>query len=135
MMKKYLKLLNIQKMFKIVGNDFNILNKYKIFIIELDNLIENIPRKDYFYKDKIRKVSNYILELILKCNYETDNSNINYYVTNIKGSIAYLDFLLDRLYDMKYINEKNLYKITLKLIEINKMISGWLNNKDESTFK
>ena len=129
MMKKYLKLLNIQKMFKIVGNDFNILNKYKIFIIELDNLIENIPRKDYFYKDKIRIVSNYILELILKCNYESDNFNINYYVANIKGSIAYLDFLLDRLYDMKYINEKNLYKITLKLIEINKMVIGWLNNK------
>ena len=118
-------------MFKIVGNDFNILNKYKIFIIELDNLIENIPRKDYFYKDKIRIVSNYILELILKCNYESDNFNINYYVANIKGSIAYLDFLLDRLYDMKYINEKNLYKITLKLIEINKMVTGWLNNKCE----
>ena len=131
MMKKYLKLLNIQKMFKIVGNDFNILNKYKIFIMELDNLIENIPRKDYFYKDKIRNVSNYIVELILKCNQETDNFNINYYVTNIKGNIAYLDFLLDRLYDMKYINEKNLYKITLKLIEINKMVTGWLNNKCE----
>ena len=116
-------------MFKIISKDFNILNKYKIFIIELDNLIENIPRKDYFYKDKIRIVSNYILELILKCNYESDNFNINYYVANIKGSIAYLDFLLDRLYDMKYINEKNLYKITLKLIEINKMVTGWLNNK------
>ena len=48
MMKKYLKLLNIQKMFKIVGNDFNILNKYKIFTVELNNLIMNIPRKDYF---------------------------------------------------------------------------------------
>ena len=116
-------------MFKIISNDFNILNKYKVFIIELDNLIENIPRKDYFYKDKIRTVSNYILELILKCNYESDDFNINYYVANIKGSIAYLDFLLDRLYDMKYINENNLYKITLKLIEINKMVTGWLNNK------
>ena len=36
---------------------------------------------------------------------------------------------------MKYINEKNLYNITTKLIEINKMVSGWLNNKDESTYK
>ena len=116
-------------MFKIISNDFNILNKYKSFIIELDNLLENIPRKDYFYKDKIRTVSNYILELILKCNYEDDNFNINSYVANIKGSIAYLDFLLDRLYDMKYINSKNLYNITLKLIEINKMVTGWLNNK------
>ena len=116
-------------MFRIISNDFSILNKYKIFIIVLDNLIENIPRKDYFYKDKIRTVSNYILELILKCNYESDDFNINYYVANIKGSIAYLDFLLDRLYDMKYINSKNLYNITLKLIEINKMVTGWLNNK------
>lgn len=116
-------------MFKIIRNDFNILNKYKSFIIELDKLIENIPRKDYFYKDKIRAVSNYILELILKCNYEEENFNIGYYITNIKGSIAYLDFLLERIYIMKYISEKNLYKITLKLIEINKMITGWLNNK------
>ena len=107
-------------MFKIISNDFNILNKYKVFIIELDNLIENIPRKDYFYKDKIRTVSNYILELILKCNYESDDFNINYYVANIKGNIAYLDFVLD---------SKNLYNITLKLIEINKMVTGWLNNK------
>ena len=33
---------------------------------------------------------------------------------------------------MKYINEKNLYNITTKLVEINKMVTGWLNNKDES---
>ena len=116
-------------MFKIISNDFNILNKYKVFIIELDYLIENIPRKDYFYKDNIRTVSNCILELILKCNYENESNDINCYLVNIKGSIAYLDFLLDRLYDMKYINSKNLYNITLKLIEINKMVTGWLNNK------
>ena len=122
-------------MFKIINNEFKLLHKYKEFIKNLDNLIENIPRKDYFYKDKIRTVSNYILELILKCNYESDNFNLLFYKSNIKGSIAYLDFLLDRLYDMKYINEKNLYNITTKLIEANKMISGWLNNKDESTFK
>ena len=70
-----------------------------------------------------------------ECNYENDNFNLVFYKSNIKGNIAYLDFLLDRLYDMKYINEKNLYNITTKLIEINKMVSGWLNNKDESTYK
>ena len=122
-------------MFKIISNEFKLLYKYKEFIKDLDNNIENIPRKDYFYKDKIRMVSNCILELILKCNYESDNFNLLFYKSNIKGNIAYLDFLLDRLYDMKYINEKNLYKITTKLIEINKMVSGWLNNKDESAFK
>ena len=119
-------------MFKIISNEFKLLYKYKEFIKELDGLIENIPRKDYFYKDKIRNASNYILELILKCNYESENFNVIFYKSNIKGNIAYLDFLLDRIYDMKYINEKNLYKITTKLIEINKMASGWLNNKNES---
>ena len=50
-----------------------------MFIKELDNLIENIPCKDYFYKEKIIIVSNSILELILKCNNEEKN-NINYYM-------------------------------------------------------
>ena len=77
-------------MFKINNNEFTLLNKYKLFINELDNLIENIPRKDYFYKDKIRVVSNLIIELILKLNYDEDN--ISYYKTNIKGNIAYLDW-------------------------------------------
>ena len=39
-------------MFKIINNEFKLLHKYKEFIKNLDNLIENIPRKDYFYKDK-----------------------------------------------------------------------------------
>ena len=70
-------------MFKISNNEFILLNKYKVFIKELDNLIENIPRKDCFYKDKIRVVSNLIIELILKLNYNEDN--ISYCKTNIKG--------------------------------------------------
>lgn len=117
-------------MFKINNNEFTLLNKYKLFINELDNLIENIPRKDYFYKDKIRVVSNLIIELILKLNYDEDN--ISYYKTNIKGNIAYLVFLLDRLFTLKYISEKNLCNIGEKLIEINKMVTKWINNKYES---
>ena len=42
---------------------------------------------------------------------------------NIKGNIAYLDFLLDRLFTLKYISEKNLCSIGEKLIEINKMVT------------
>ena len=79
-------------MFKISNNEFTLLN----------NLIENIPRKDYFYKDKIRVVFNLIIELILKLNY--DEGNNSYYKTNIKGNIAYLYFLLDRLFTLKYIS-------------------------------
>lgn len=82
-------------MFRINNNDFNILIKYKKFITELDKYLENIPRKDYFYKDKIRNAANEILELILECNYTDDN--IEYYNKKIKSKIAYLDFMLERL--------------------------------------
>ena len=40
------------------SREFLIINKYKEFINILDNLIENIPKKDYFYKDKLKHIIN-----------------------------------------------------------------------------
>lgn len=115
-------------MFRINNNDFKILNKYKDFMNEVDNLLENVPRKDLFYKDKIRTIELDLLQDILKCSYQEDISNINFYKTNIKAYIATIDFLLDRLYIKQYISEKSLYKVGNNLVEINKMINGWLKN-------
>ena len=42
-------------MFKINNNDFKILVKYKEFLNILDNMLENIPRKDIFYKSALRR--------------------------------------------------------------------------------
>lgn len=50
-------------MFKINNNDFEILQKYKIFLIDLDNTLENVPRKDVFCKDKIKETD---YKLIIK---------------------------------------------------------------------
>ena len=35
--------------------------------------------------------------------------------------------MLERLFIKKYISEKVLYKLTSKLVEINKMINSWIN--------
>ena len=59
-------------MYQINNNDFKILNKYKIFLDKLDDLLENVPRKDLFFKDLIRKKAYETLELILLCSYEKD---------------------------------------------------------------
>ena len=40
-------------MFKISNNDFKILQKYKEFTTYLENILQNVPRKDMYYKDKI----------------------------------------------------------------------------------
>lgn len=115
-------------MFKISNNDFRILIKYKEFLKYLDGILENIPRKDMYYKDKIKDISILLLEDIFKCSYDNKKDNINRYFTNIKSQIALLDFMLERLLDKKYISEKSLYKIGTMLTEINKMATGWLNN-------
>lgn len=44
-------------MFRINNNDFKILQKYKSFLMNLDNSLENIPRKDMYFKDKIKNIS------------------------------------------------------------------------------
>lgn len=115
-------------MFRINNNDFKILQKYKIFLMNLDNSLENISRKDMYFKDRIKNVSLDVLKDILLCSYDT--SSVSSYRTSIKANIALLDFMLERLLLKKYISEKNLYKLVTDLVEINKMVTGWLNNHE-----
>lgn len=112
-------------MFRINNNDFKILQKYKIFLINLNNSLENIPRKDMYFKDRIRNISLDVLKDILLCFYDT--SSVSLYRTSIKANITLLDFMLERLLLKKYVSEKNLYKLATDLVEINKMVTGWLN--------
>lgn len=114
-------------MFRISNNDFKILIKYKDFMHNMDNILENIPRKDMFYKDKLRNIEINLLNNIFVCSYEINKDVLIKYYSLIKADISLIDFLLDRLHSKKYINEKTLYKIGLDLIEINKMVTGWLN--------
>ena len=53
-------------MFNILNNAFKLLSKYKKFLLDLDGLLENVPRKDLFYKDKIKETELKLLDNILK---------------------------------------------------------------------
>lgn len=120
--------VGVRKMFRINNNDFKILQKYKSFLMNLDNSLENIPRKDIYFKDRIKNISLDVLKDILLCSYDTNS--VKMYRTSIKANIALLDFMLERLLLKKYISEKNLYKLASELVEINKMVTGWLNNNE-----
>lgn len=115
-------------MFRINNNDFKILQKYKHFLMNLDNSLENVPRKDMYFKDRIKNVSLDVLKDILLCSYDT--SSVKSYRTSIKANIALLDFMLERLLLKRYISEKNLYMLVTELVEINKMVTAWLNNNE-----
>lgn len=83
-------------MFSINSNDFKILQKYETFLMNLDNSLENIPRKDMYFKDRIKNISLDVLKDILLCSYDT--SSVKIYRTSIKANIALLDFMLERLF-------------------------------------
>jgi four helix bundle protein len=107
---------------------FEIGFKAKRFAIGLYDLLENIPRKDYFFKDKINNLSYSLIENIYLLNYIRDNQNY-YYL--IQTNISLLDYLLEILYQKKYISKKQLETKILQLTEINKMINGLIKYRNK----
>lgn len=75
-------------MFRINNNDFKIFQKYKTFLMNLDNSLENIPRKDMYFKDRIKNISLDVLKDILLYSYDT--SSVKLYRTSIKANALYL---------------------------------------------
>ena len=111
------------------AKEFLILTKYKEFINILDDVIENIPKKDIYYKNKLKEISINLLYYINKTNNEEDYNKINSYKVEIKSLIELIDYILERLYIKKYISKNSINKLGYKLIEINKMRSKWMENK------
>ena len=111
------------------AKEFLILTKYKEFINILDDVIENIPKKDIYYKNKLKEISINLLYYINKTNNEEDYNKINNYKVEIKSLIELIDYILERLYIKKYISKNSINKLGYKLIEINKMSSKWMENK------
>ena len=111
------------------AKEFLILTKCKEFINLLDDVIENIPKKDIYYKNKLKEISINLLYYINKTNNEEDYNKINSYKVEIKSLIELIDYILERLYIKKYISKNSINKLGYKLIEINKMSSKWMENK------
>ena len=111
------------------AKEFLILTKYKEFINILDDVIENIPKKDIYYKNKLKEISINLLYYINKTNNEEDCNKVINYKVEIKSLIELIDYILERLYIKKYIAKNSINKLGYKLIEINKMSSKWIENK------
>lgn len=104
-----------------MNNNFKIEVKLKDFVLDLDNILINFPKREYILKDKLEKTSLDILELIFLVNNTLDKS----YLDIILSKISMLDFYLEKSYKKKYINKKLLERKIYELTIITKMIYGW----------
>ena len=88
----------------ILNNEFNILNKTLLYIDKIDSLISNIPRSDYYYKDKIIDESYLLMEYIIRANNSSDVLVRNNCLIEILVRISIIDRLLSMLYKRRYID-------------------------------
>lgn len=109
---------------------FKILDKTLLFIDNLDNLISNVPRREYYYKDKIIDNSYKLLEYIMRANNVDSISVKQECLTEIIVYISLLNSYLNRFYFKKYISEKQLFKSINLLNEIHLMVNSWLSLKN-----
>lgn len=88
-------------MAEITNKEFIILTKSKDLIFYIDDILENFPRKDMYYKDRIRDCCHQIIYNIIFIN----NSKIKdiTYFSNILTNISLIDLYLERLVKKNYI--------------------------------
>ena len=102
----------------------------KKLILESDTLLSNIPKHDYYNKNKIKDDITNILYLIYLANNTLDTNSRLKYQYDILARISMIDFYLERAYILKYISEKQLYNYTKKLEVIIKMTKGWIKSNE-----
>ena len=109
-----------------MNNKFLLANEIKKFIMSLDNVLINYPKKDIIIKKRIINTSFELLELVYLANNISDNKiNIQ---NECLSKISMIDFYFEYSYKKNYISLKNLNSYLFNLTKINKMFYGWIKN-------
>ena len=110
-----------------MNNKFLLANEIKNFILSLDSILINYPKKDIIIKKRIINTSFELLELVYLANNKIDNKeNIKY---ECLSKISMIDFYFEYSYKKNYISLKNLNTYIFNLTKIKKMLHGWINNE------
>ena len=107
---------------------FKIASNIKKFILESEKMLENIPRHDFYNRDKFKNDVTELLKLVYLANLIDEKITKKQYQLDICARISMLDFYLERAYILKYISEKQLYNYTKRLEIILKMTKGWIKS-------
>ena len=102
-----------------------IVTKYKKTIEYILKITDNYPHKELELKSRIINTSYDILEYIYISNIEKSEK------IHIIPKIKMLDYYLKLSYEKKIITKRKYEVISNYLLEITKMIFGWINEKSK----
>lgn len=118
-----------------MNDKFIIAKNIKTFILNLDDMIINMPKKENYMKDKLLETSLELLYDVYQTNHTINKEQKNIKQIDILSKINILDFYIERLYIKKYISEKQALKKSNELLIINKMVYKWINESNIRTNK
>lgn len=102
-----------------------IIREVKAFIESLDKILINLPRREVVLKERFKKDSYDLLELVYMAN-QMEVKDRQHYQRQCLTKISMLDYYLEVCFKKKYMSEKQVLKRSRKLLQINKMMYGWI---------
>ena len=112
---------------------FKVLQFIREFIVRVENELENFPKKDLEIKRRIKDSSYELLELVYQANMLEEVKDKKYLLVKAIAKVKMIDFLINLSYDRELLSQKKYIKLSEKLDDIIKYISGLLKmyNKPE----
>ncbi len=104
---------------------FKVINFIRELVINIDNNLENFPKKEIEIKNRLRNASYDLLELSYEANTLDDNKFKIEMLNKCIAKIKVIDFLINLSYDKQIINNKRYLKFGESMDEIIKYIVGW----------
>lgn len=102
-------------------DNLKVITNIKKTILYLDKIIINMPNSDIVLKDNLKKSMYNVLEYAYMASLDSK------YKLFIISKIKMVDFYLKISFEKKYISYKKYEKVSNYLLEILKMVYGWLN--------
>ncbi len=102
-------------------DNLKVITNIKKTILYLDKIIINMPNSDIVLKDNLKKAMYNVLEYAYMASLDSK------YKLFIISKIKMVDFYLKISFEKKYISYKKYEKVSNYLLEILKMVYGWLN--------
>ena len=107
---------------------FKIIQYIRELIINIDNNLNNFPKKDIEIKNRIRNTSYDLLEIAYEANTIQDRDEKRRLLEKLIAKLKIIDFLLNICYDNKIINSKKYLKFGEKIDDISKFTVGWIKS-------
>lgn len=107
---------------------FKVIDFIRKLILNLDNLLDNFPKKDLELKNRIRQNSYDLLELVYEANVSSNIENKKRLLEKSIAKIKVVDFLVNICYDKQIINSKKYIKFGNSIEDIIKYLTGWIKS-------